>query len=352
MGRAPVALGLCTALLASSVAPHAFAQSDSERAASRTAAEAGAKAFDEGRYQEAVDYFERAERLWHAPTLLLHLARSLVKLGQYVRAREAYIKVTREQLPPNAPPAFVAAQASARVEIEETNKKIANLTVEVSGAPREALRLTIDGQPLHSDMIGLPAPIDPGTHTVSVTADGYEGAQGSVTLKEGGSEKLTLAVKPLPKAAAAPPPATPAAPPTRFSSDPTADAGAGSGSNGMRIAGYVGIGVGVVGVGLGTLFLIQRGGKQSDADDVWDTCVAAERNSTVCNDPAARKEAQDLDDDAASKGTLALISYAGGGVAAAAGITLLVLSGSQGSSSSAGVRPYFTGNSAGVIGRF
>ncbi|MGH7440089.1 MAG: hypothetical protein ACRENE_30735, partial [Polyangiaceae bacterium] len=104
------------ALAGAAFAPTAYAQSDDDRAAARVAAGAGLKAFQEGRYQEAVDLCTRAESLMHATTHLLLIARSQAKLGHLVEAQEAYIRIKRDQLPANAPHAFVEAQAAAADE--------------------------------------------------------------------------------------------------------------------------------------------------------------------------------------------------------------------------------------------
>src|SRR5689334_21165790 len=84
----------------------AHAQTDEQRAGARSLATEGASAFKDGRYKEAVDLFTKAESLMHAPPHLLYLARAHVKLGQYVKAREAYLRITKEQLGGNAPQAF------------------------------------------------------------------------------------------------------------------------------------------------------------------------------------------------------------------------------------------------------
>src|SRR5262245_168260 len=92
-------------------ANRAAAQTDEQRAAARAVATEGAAAFNQGRFKDAVDLFTRAEALVHAPPHLLFLARAHAKLGQFVKAREAYMKILKEQLTANAPPAFRNAQA-------------------------------------------------------------------------------------------------------------------------------------------------------------------------------------------------------------------------------------------------
>src|SRR5688572_12247306 len=107
------AMGAALLVSALTLGGRALGQTDEQRAAARSLATEGATAFNEGRYQDAVDMFTKAESLLHAPPHLLFLARSHAKLGQLVKAREAYMKVVKETLPPNASPAFRNAQSSA-----------------------------------------------------------------------------------------------------------------------------------------------------------------------------------------------------------------------------------------------
>src|SRR5258706_10178573 len=97
-------IGLVTALSGVLLhAPDVRAQTDEERAGARAAATQGADAFSQNRYADALDLFARAESLVHSPSHLLYMARSLEKLGKLVRARETYLKITRERLEPTAP---------------------------------------------------------------------------------------------------------------------------------------------------------------------------------------------------------------------------------------------------------
>src|SRR5689334_22836717 len=149
------------------------AQSDEQRAAARSLATEGATAFSEARFKDAVDLFGKAESLMHAPPHLLFLARAHAKLGQFVRAREAYLKITKETLAANAPKAFRDAQASAESEVREVEPKIASLTIRVEGgAGATDVGVMVDGAALPSVLVGLAQPIDPGTHRIEAGATG------------------------------------------------------------------------------------------------------------------------------------------------------------------------------------
>src|SRR6187399_2839785 len=90
-------LALSACVVSSPCVAHAET-TDRDRAAARSAADAGADAFDQQRYADAVELFGRAEKLVHATPHLLFIARSLVKLGRLVEAHETYLKIQREKL--------------------------------------------------------------------------------------------------------------------------------------------------------------------------------------------------------------------------------------------------------------
>jgi hypothetical protein len=362
--------GALTVLLAAlSGVGTAAAQTDEQRASARALATEGAAAFNEGRYKDSADLFARAESVMHAPPHLLFLARSYAKNGQIVKARETYMKIVKEQLAPTAPQAFRDAQTSAQDELRTVEPKIAKLTIQVTGAEdAKDLSVTIDGTPIPSVMIGIAQPVDPGDHKVSAIATGKRAQPQSVSLKEGERSALTLKLEvdpsavapaapgtaPVVAAPAGAPPAGPAAPPPAGGT-PTSDTGvSSSGSSGMKIAGFTSLGVGVVGLGLGTVFILKAGSKRSDADDLFKTCPDSPSGRICTTDVKGKIE--DFDEQADSARTLGIVGFAVGGVGAAVGITLLVLSGSDSSSSSSArdtrLVPVVGPSYAGVAGTF
>lgn len=349
-------LGLPVLLLLLGLTRAAGAQTDAERAAARSTAQAGDKAFKAQRYEEAAMYFARAEAIMHAPTLLLFLARSQAKLGQYVKARESYIKVLREQLAPDAPAAFVAAKRSAGEELPAVERKIATLTLVVPDVPLAKLRVTIDDEPVPSAIVGVPYPIDPGEHHVVVQAEGYASDEARVKLPPGQTRDITLALTRTSKPQASvigPAKAVPRPSDKDARTDP--GSAGDSGSNGMLIGGYVSLGVGAVGIGLGTLFAVHYVQAQNDANEAWSACLA--KSQQGCQDEALAQETRDLDHEANVKGSQAWIAYGVGAAGLATGIALLALGGGNDSSDSSGtnaarVTPYVTANGFGVTGRF
>src|SRR5437016_5860076 len=129
------ALGSAAFVLVCATTAPVMAQTDEQRAGARSLATDGATAFNEGRFKDAVDLFSKAESLVHAPPHLLFIARANTKLGQLVKAREAYLKIAKEQLPANSPQAFRDAQAAASRELATIDHKIGSLAIKVEGAP-------------------------------------------------------------------------------------------------------------------------------------------------------------------------------------------------------------------------
>ncbi|RYZ02788.1 MAG: hypothetical protein EOO73_30465 [Myxococcales bacterium] len=342
-----VSAALGAALLG--VSGPAAAQSDEQRAGARTLATEGAQAYSEGRFKDAVDLFGKAESLVHAPPHLLFMARAYTKLGQYVKAREAYLKIVKEQLPPNTPQAFRDAQSAADEERKQVEPHIGRLKVTVEGAEAaKDLAVTIDGQPFPVVLLGVPQPTDPGEHTVTATATGFkQAAAATVSLKDAGSAAVAVKMvvdDTLPPAGAAPAPVDSSGVLSAPSGAPPSDSGSG---NGLRVGSYVGFGVGAVGIALGTVFVLKSASNRKDADSAAGEC------GSPCykDDPAAIKVA-DLDDKARSAQTLGIVGYVVGGLGVAAGVTLFVLSSSKKSDSTAFVAPYVGPGAVGVRGAF
>jgi hypothetical protein len=312
------ALAACIAIfvLDGALAPDAFADGDADRAAARAAATEGLRAFQEGRFQDAVDLCSRAEVLMHAPTHLLLVARAQAKLGHLVEAQEAYFRIKREHLAADAPRAFVDAQASANEEQAALAPRVPTLKVNLEGASAKDVTLTIDGQGVPSALIGLARPINPGQHTLAARSPTAESDPATVMVPEGASQAISLTLHPVAAAASASAASVPAAGPdaTPAPSEPRESSG---GGGGLRIGGWIGIGVGAVGAVVGTVFVLKN---HSDLNDANALC-----GSGAC--PQSKQpQIESLDSSASSAATLAWVSYGIGAVGLGAGVVMLVMS--------------------------
>jgi hypothetical protein len=252
--------------------------------AARALGEEGLALFDAARYAPALERFESADALIHAPTLGLMAARCLAKLGRLVEASERYVAVTRAELGPGASDAFKEAQADAESERAALLPRIPKLEITLAAAAGAAV--TLDDKPLGAALIGVKLPVDPGSHTLEAKQGGAVDRQ-RITLREGETKAITL--RPL----LAGPPSAPGRP-VRWT------------------LGWVGVGVGAAGVIAGAVTGGMASGAKGDLD-------AKGCSGGVC-DPSLR-------DDVSRYNGLRTISTAGfvvGAVGLAAGLTLVL----------------------------
>ena len=317
----------------------AHAETDEERAGARVAATEGLKAFQEKRWDEALDLFTRAESLVHAPPHLLYMARSMVQMGMLVKARETYMKIIKEQLASSTPRAFRSAQDDARNELQPLESRIPHATFEVKGA--KEYRVWVDGKEVPKVLVGLPRPVDPGEHTFQARADGMESKTVKVTFQEGVGQRVVLKLKKLPPGAK---PSIGPEEPTPVQKDEPRDD-----KTGLRIGSYVALGVGGVGLIAGSIFALQSSSKRQEVEDICP-------NGSPCTGPIGTEgRVSTLNDEAGSASTLSTVSFVVGGVGLAAGATLFFLSNSDDAPAKdkgARVTPWIGLGSAGLSGTF
>lgn len=334
----------------------ARAQSDEDKAAARSLATQGAEAFAAGRFEEAIDRLTRAEALVHAPTHLLLLARAQTRLGRLVAARETYLKIVREELPPSAPLAFKKAQQDAREELAAVEPRIASLRIALEGAGDRKIRVMLDGQPVPDALLDVHRPIDPGTHEITVVPPGLSPIEQSITLGDGEKKDLTIPIPEGPAVAA--PPADPGGAPALS----TGPSGGPSGAGGGRTANVAMLGGGIAasalglgGVVVGAVFLAKGGGTQQEANDLSATygCESSHGMNRGCTS-LIQQRIRDLDTDAASQKTIGAIGLIAGGALLVGGATLIVLELSSRSAPSptAWIAPYVAPTGLGVRGAF
>jgi hypothetical protein len=348
---APVALALALGL-----APRAAsAQSDEEKAAARALATQGIDAFNAKKYAEALDLINRAEAILHAPPHVLFIARAQAGMGRLVAARESYLKLSREDIPASAPPAFKRAQQDAKAELASIEPKIAQLKVNLEGVGQKTVTLKIDDQPVSSALIGVFRPIDPGKHEVVAYPTGQSPVKASITLGDGEKKEMKVVIPegaPGPGVPANPadnPDANKAPPPDHVEPKPASSGGFFTPMRGAGLGAGV---VGVAGVVVGSIFAARGFSTQAQADDLAKKLC---KTPTDCsNNPSAEGKIKPLDDKAASQKTIGVIGLAAGGVALAAGVTLIILGKPKPPSepAKASVTPWFTGSMGGLQGSF
>lgn len=323
--------------------------SASDTALARTLGSEGVQLADAGNCAGAIEKLERAEKLYHAPTILGRLGECQVSVGKIVAGTENLQRVVRESLPPRAPKAFVDAQARAQRVLDGALPKLAKLKIHVDAPPGVNLTVTQDGEPVSTATLDLDRPADPGVHKIEATAPGFRTARGETTLAEGATGSVSLRLEPDPNAApvtAGVPPASPAGPaapypnggaapppaaPTNTPPDATMGAGGPVGaesSGSSNVPAYLLLGTGVVGVAVGSFFGAKVLSKKSSLDGV------CKPDRSHC--PTS---AQGDIDSMRSAATLSTVGFAVGGVALGAGVIMLLVSKSSSSSADAKTAP-------------
>lgn len=150
--------------------------SEGERkAAARAAYTEGVTFQDKGNPAEALARFEAAQKLFDAPTHLLHIAECQVLTGKLVEASETYETLIRKPLGKDAPDAFVQAQEQGKAELAQLRPRIPMMRVVVKPEPQTLQNLTIsmNDRQMPTELVGIARPVNPGPYRVSATANGW-----------------------------------------------------------------------------------------------------------------------------------------------------------------------------------
>jgi hypothetical protein len=168
-----------------------------DRETARSLGTQGVQALDAHEYATAERACGGAYALVKAPTVGMCLARALEGLGRLLEARDVFVEVTHLPAKPDEPVVFTTARDAARTEAEALAKRVPTVTLAVSGPPESTpLRVTLDGAPVNSETARLPRKLNPGPHTLSVSAAGFEVASEQITIAEGEDRRVEVLLRP------------------------------------------------------------------------------------------------------------------------------------------------------------
>jgi hypothetical protein len=160
----------------------------------------GKAAMDRGDLVAACHDLAESQRLDPAAGTLLNLGECEARSGKLATAL-AHFREGRAGLPVAD---FRIPFADER--IAALSKRAPRLAVEVSGDRPAGARVTLDGVEVPPTSLGVPVPVDPGTHVAVLAGEGAQPLTVSVVLAEGDSKTVALAQAPAPAARAAAPP--------------------------------------------------------------------------------------------------------------------------------------------------
>ncbi len=161
----PIALAFASTPVLAQVAPVRTAaappRSAEDLSRARVLDQQGAKAYADGRYNDAIRYFEEAHRLGGPPFELWNIAKCHVRLDQPEQASEVLER-------------YLATPALPAEERDEATQQLAELrrrpsTVTIASNPTGAA-VTLDGHPPEGGKTPTSFVVQPGTHTITLTA--------------------------------------------------------------------------------------------------------------------------------------------------------------------------------------
>jgi hypothetical protein len=278
----------------------------------------GRAAYDAGDYPKACAKFSESQRLDPGAGTLINLAACREKLNQLASAWEAWQQALT-WLPKGDPR---IPEVKKRADALEA--RVPKLVIELApGAPEDS-DVVRDGIRLGKAALGVAIPVDPGPHQVEVSAPGRETKRFDKTLAEGVTEKLVVEPGELI-------PLAPVKPDTLKTIEPKRDRAPKKKKGGDATLGVVVMGIGGVALGVGAAAGLAALNKKKTLDE---RCTS--------DDGTRRCDQQGL--DAAESGktfaTVSTIAFAVGGVAVAAGVYLILSSGSDSTSVGAVAAPH------------
>jgi hypothetical protein len=143
----------------------------------------------------ALPRFATAQRLFDAPTHVLHIAQCQAETGMLVEAQESYSTLSHLTLAPQAPAAFREAKEKGGTELARLSSRIPTLRVLTNPAGTSLTNavVQVNGTQMPAELLGVARPLNPGRYQVKVTASPNLAGAAETELKEG--QALSLEVR-------------------------------------------------------------------------------------------------------------------------------------------------------------
>lgn len=306
-------LGVGLVLSFTFFSPLALADEAVDTATARGLGVDGVALANAGNCKEAIEKLERAETLHHAPTTATRLGECEIATGRLVRGTERLQRVIREPIASNAHAAFAAAVARAHKLLETSVPRLATLRLKVEVPPGTKFVVVVDDEPTSDALVDTDRLIDPGTHSIKVSALGFLPSSTSTVLEEGQTKSMVVELRRDPHARVA---VTPSETGNLSVSGPV---GRDAESKVSRVPAIAAFGLGALGLGIGVVGGVVTGRK---ATSLANACDA----NRVCPVDAQR----DIR-DAKTWATVSTVGFVAAGAFATTGLVLLLAGGAQGS---------------------
>jgi hypothetical protein len=167
-----------------------------DKETARTLMKEGDDKFAAKDFAGALKAYQAAHAIMNVPTTGLPLAKAQIERGLLVEARDTLLQVSRHPKEAGEKPAFAQARDEAAQLAQKIADRIPSVQINVEG-PSAGVQIdvTVDGVAVPPATLGTPRKVNPGQHTISASASGFQTATKNVTLKEGDNEKVSFQLK-------------------------------------------------------------------------------------------------------------------------------------------------------------
>jgi hypothetical protein len=287
----------------------ALAQTSGEKAAAAQALfDEAMRLMKAGQAAEACPKLEEAQRLDAGMATQFRLAECYERVGKLASAWASFVAVADSAAVAKLPEREAAARKRAEALVPRLSRLV--LAVPPAVAAIEGVELVRDGGSVGKALWGVPVPVDPGEHLVTVKAPGKKAWEGRIAVGEAAGTLTFTVQAPADLTLGAPPPPPPPLPPPRRSAVPAIVLGA----------------VAAAGLATGAGLFALHASRRSDAENLsatikmqGGTCAGASMLDSRCGTLASTASSSD------TFGNLSTVGFAAGGAAAAAMIVYLLL---------------------------
>lgn len=193
-GRRRCGIGAALLVILLSAVPALAEPTTTEMEKARAAWVTGALARSNGKHAEALTAFETAHAIMGLPVTGIDVAREREALGLLIEARDMALSVTRMDA---TTPANKQAQTEALALYGRVGPKIGAIEIAVTGPPAGTeLHVEVDGESIPSATASVPRRVNPGQHTLTVSASGHVAVTRTVQVAESATLRVEMTLVP------------------------------------------------------------------------------------------------------------------------------------------------------------
>lgn len=165
--------------------------SAAERANARAAMAQGDAAFAEARIADALLAYSAADRIMRVPTTAFAVGRCDLLLGHLVEAQDALLRAVRFPVMAAESAAFDEARAAAAALVRQLEARLPQVEVLVRPVTARSL-VTVDHSPVSIAGRLAVLRLDPGEHTVTFAAPGYQPATSKLSVVDYDRKRISV----------------------------------------------------------------------------------------------------------------------------------------------------------------